>query len=54
MLPELAADLGVTLHQAALLASAYSFPYAAMQIVLGPVGDAIGNPGRSSCSFCER
>lgn len=42
MLPLLAGDLGVTLHHAALLVTAYSIPYAAMQLVLGPVGDAVG------------
>jgi len=30
------------LHEAALLASAYAFPYAIMQLILGPVGDALG------------
>lgn len=42
MLPVLASDLGVTVREAALLASAYTLPYALTQIVLGPVGDAIG------------
>ena len=42
MLPVMAADLQVTLHTAALLSSAYSFPYAIMQIALGPAGDAFG------------
>ncbi|AWK90045.1 MFS transporter [Azospirillum thermophilum] len=42
MLTVLAADLQVSVRQAALLASAYTLPYALMQIVLGPVGDAIG------------
>lgn len=41
MLPNIAADLDVTLRQAALLASAYGFPYAVMQPVLGPVGDGV-------------
>ncbi|SMF07882.1 Predicted arabinose efflux permease, MFS family [Tistlia consotensis] len=42
MLGLVAGDLGVTLQQAALLSSAYTLPYALMQVVLGPVGDAIG------------
>ncbi len=42
MLAVMAADLGVGVREAALLASAYTLPYAAMQLVLGPVGDAIG------------
>jgi len=42
MLTIIAADLDVTVRQAALLASAYTLPYALMQVVLGPVGDAIG------------
>jgi predicted MFS family arabinose efflux permease len=42
MLPPLARDLGVTIQEAALLSSAYSFPYAGMQLVLGPLGDALG------------
>ena len=42
IVPAIASDLGVTLRQAALVATAFSIPYAAMQIVLGPVGDAVG------------
>ncbi|OYX70408.1 MAG: MFS transporter [Rhizobiales bacterium 32-66-11] len=42
MLNLLAADLAVTLQRAALLASAFSLPYAAMQLVFGPIGDAVG------------
>ena len=42
MLTVIAADLGVGVAEAALLASAYTLPYAAMQLILGPVGDAIG------------
>lgn len=42
MLTVIAADLGVGVAEAALLSSAYTLPYAAMQLVLGPVGDAIG------------
>lgn len=38
----IAADLDVTLQQAALLSSAFAAPYAATQLVFGPVGDAIG------------
>lgn len=42
MLNILAADLQVTLQQVALLASAFTLPYAAMQLVFGPIGDAVG------------
>ena len=42
MLPVLAADLGVSTSDVVLLASAWSFPLAIMQLVLGPVGDAWG------------
>lgn len=42
MLPIVARDLGVDLSSAALLVSAYSFPYAGMQLVLGPAADALG------------
>jgi len=42
MLTVIAADLGVGVTEAALLSSAYTLPYAAMQLILGPVGDAIG------------
>lgn len=42
MVPIVAGDLGVDLSRGALLVSAYSFPYAAMQIVLGPAADALG------------
>ena len=42
MLTVIASDLGVGVAEAALLSSAYTLPYAAMQLVLGPIGDAIG------------
>lgn len=42
MLPVMAADLDVPLNQAVLLASAYSLPFALMQLVFGPIGDAWG------------
>lgn len=42
MLTVIASDLGVGVAEAALLSSAYTLPYAAMQLILGPVGDAIG------------
>ena len=35
-----AGDFGISVRQAALLVSAYGLPYAAMQPILGPVGDA--------------
>jgi MFS transporter, DHA1 family, inner membrane transport protein len=35
-----ASDFSISVQQAALLVSAYGLPYAAMQPVLGPVGDA--------------
>lgn len=42
MLTVMAAEFGLTAGEAALLASAYTIPYAVMQLVLGPVGDAVG------------
>lgn len=42
MLNILASELQVTLQQVALLASAFTFPYAMMQLVFGPIGDAAG------------
>lgn len=41
-LPLIAGDLNVTLEQAALLASAFALPYAATQLIFGPVADAVG------------
>ena len=38
----LAADLGATTARVALLASAFALPFALIQPILGPVGDAIG------------
>jgi predicted MFS family arabinose efflux permease len=35
-----ASDLSISVQQAALLVSAYGLPYAAMQPVLGPIGDS--------------
>lgn len=40
--PEIAGEFGVAPGTAALLATAFSLPYAFVQPVLGPVGDAIG------------
>lgn len=42
MLNILAADFQVSLPQVALLASAFTLPYACMQLVFGPIGDAVG------------
>ncbi|MBK3804408.1 MFS transporter [Azospirillum brasilense] len=42
MLTVIASDLGIGVAEAALLSSAYTLPYAAMQLIPGPVGDAIG------------
>lgn len=42
MLGLMAGDLAVSVTEAALLASAFTLPYALMQPVLGPVGDAVG------------
>lgn len=42
MLNIMAGDLQVTLQQVALLASAFTLPYALMQLVFGPIGDAVG------------
>jgi len=42
MLTLMADDLSVSLQQAALLTSCFAVPYALMQLILGPVGDAVG------------
>jgi predicted MFS family arabinose efflux permease len=42
VVPAIARDLATTAASAALLASAFSFPYAFAQPVLGPLGDAVG------------
>ncbi len=42
MIPAIAADLGVSLQDAFLLASAFAMPFGLMQLVLGPTGDALG------------
>lgn len=42
MLNILAADLKVTMQDVALLAGAFTFPYATMQLLFGPIGDAVG------------
>jgi predicted MFS family arabinose efflux permease len=51
MLPIVASDLHVSLAQAAWLASAYSFPYAIMQLVLGPAADAFGKVRLICCAL---
>ena len=42
VVPDIARDLGVSAASVALLASAYTFPYALGQPVLGALGDALG------------
>jgi MFS transporter, DHA1 family, inner membrane transport protein len=42
MLPLIAGQFNITLHQAAWLATAYGLPYAGLQLVFGPVADALG------------
>jgi predicted MFS family arabinose efflux permease len=42
MMPVMASDLDVPLNQVVLLATAYSLPFALMQLVFGPLGDALG------------
>ncbi len=42
LVPDIARDFGETPQHMALLASAFAFPYALSQPVLGPLGDAIG------------
>jgi predicted MFS family arabinose efflux permease len=42
MLPVIAGQFSVTLHQAAWLATVYGIPYALTQPILGPIADAFG------------
>ena len=42
MLLPIAGDLGVGVNEVVLLASAYSFPFGVMSLVMGPLGDALG------------
>ncbi len=42
LVPDIARDFGSTPEHMALLASAFAFPYAFGQPILGPLGDAIG------------
>ncbi len=42
LVPAIAKDFAVSVETAAMLASAYTFPYAFSQPVLGPIGDAFG------------
>ncbi len=42
VVPEIARDLGTTAATVAMLASAFAFPYALAQPVLGPLADALG------------
>ncbi len=42
LVPAIARDFGIGLGTAAMLASAYTFPYALSQPVFGPIGDATG------------
>src|SRR5690349_15543078 len=40
--PTIAAELGASTDRVALLATAFAVPYAAIQPILGPIGDALG------------
>ncbi len=42
VIPKIAADLGIDVKTAALLSTAYAFPYAIMQPALGTIGDFFG------------
>src|SRR6202043_60932 len=42
VIPLIAHDLGVDVHTAALLSTAYTFPYAIVQPALGTIGDFFG------------
>ncbi|MEQ1612816.1 MAG: MFS transporter, partial [Hyphomicrobiaceae bacterium] len=42
LVPQIARDLAADPHKVALLASAFAFPYALGQPILGPLGDALG------------
>lgn len=42
MLGVMAGDLSVSYAEMALITSAYSFPFAIMQLVFGPIGDSLG------------
>lgn len=42
MLVLISNDLSISLSRVALLASAFTLPYAATQVVFGPIGDAVG------------
>ncbi len=42
LVPQIARDLVADPHTVALLASAFAFPYALGQPILGPLGDALG------------
>ena len=42
VIPKIAADIGVDVNTAALLSSAFTFPYAVMQPALGTIGDFFG------------
>ncbi len=42
MIPKIAADVGVDVKTAALLSTAFTFPYAIMQPALGTIGDFFG------------
>ena len=41
----LAGEFAASPEHAALVASAYALPFALIQPILGPVGDAVGKPG---------
>ncbi len=51
VIPKIAADIGVDIKTAALLSTAYTFPYAIMQPALGAIGDFFGKTRLMSLSL---
>ena len=54
MIPKIAADLGIDVKTAALLSSAFTFPYAFTQPVLGTIGDFFGKTRLMNVEPCRR
>ena len=42
LLPQIAADIGVTVGAASIIVTAYAITHGSVQLVIGPIGDRFG------------
>jgi predicted MFS family arabinose efflux permease len=55
LLPQIAADLGVSIGTAAIVITAYAITHATVQLIIGPIGDRFGKflSVAAACALCS-